>query len=131
MVANDGRLQAEKIRDHVVGKVEKFGLNFETDIINGSNDGCTTMEKYGRLIEKFIQLCLAHGFQLGVVKVIYIPMASKKKELKNAASNAFVDDDDDDANSDIDSEEEEDDNDDIGIITETPLKILKFQGKIY
>ena len=82
MVPGEGRLTAEVIRNNVVQRVEKFGLCVKTDCIMGTNDGCTTMEKYGRLLDKLIQFCLAHGFQLAVVKGIYILLTKPKPHNK-------------------------------------------------
>ena len=107
MVPGDGRLPAEKIRDHVVGRLEKFGLNYKTDIINGTNDGCNTMIKYGDLLKILIQLCLAHGFQLGIVKTIYVGKAKKDKAQK--ISDEFKDNSEDQIEeNDVEEFDEED-----------------------
>ena len=148
MVPGEGRLTAEVIRNNVVERVEKFGLCVKTDCIMGTNDGCTTMEKYGRLLDKLIQFCLAHGFQLAVVKGIYI-LLSKPKKKKNSLSVAFengndseVENDSEDEESDeedryvfedenelqYEPEDENDDNDESGLVIEAPTEILKFQG---
>ena len=150
MVPGEGRLTAEVIRNNVVQRVEKFGLCVKTDCIMGTNDGCTTMEKYGRLLDKLIQFCLAHGFQLAVVKGIYI-LLSKPKKKKNSLSVAFENENDSEVEVEADSEDEEsdeedryvfedenelqyepedenDDNDESGLVIEAPKEILKFQG---
>ena len=147
MVPGEGRLTAEVIRNNVVQRVEKFGLCVKTDCIMGTNDGCTTMEKYGRLLDKLIQFCLAHGFQLAVVKGIYILLTKPKK--KNSLSESFVPeediaDDSEDEESDeeeryvfedenelqYEPEDENDDNDESGLVNEAPKEILKFQGML-
>ena len=148
MVPGEGRLTAEVIRNNVVQRVEKFGLCVKTDCIMGTNDGCTTMEKYGRLLDKLIQFCLAHGFQLAVVKGIYI-LLSKPKKKKNSLSVAFENENDSEVEADSEDEEsdeedryvfedenelqyepedENDDNDESGLVIEAPKEILKFQG---
>ena len=113
MVPGNGRLPAEKIKEHVVKKVESFGLNFKTDILNGTNDGCTTMEKYGDLIKKLIQLCLAHGIQLGVVKGIY--KEPKKKKTKKTTEIEVEENDSDveENDSDVEEYDEIDSDDDL------------------
>ena len=103
MVPGHGRLPATTIKAHYVKKIESFGLNFKRDIINSTNDGCTTMEKLGRLIKKLMQLCLAHGMQLGIVKVIY--MAYKK--ILNDQTNDQDDDDQDGDDQEDDASEDE------------------------
>ena len=127
MVPGDGSLTAEIIRDHVVAKVEQFGLCYKTDCINGTNDGCTTMIKYGELLAKLIQLCLAHGVQLSVVKTVYnLPAGQLAITNQPIQSN-----DDDDENEDTDDEEEDvDENspDETGLVDEAP-EILELQGK--
>ena len=145
MVPGDGRLPATKIRDHVVGRVEKFGLCFKTDVINGTNDGCKTMIKYGKEIKKRLQLCLAHGTQLSVVKVNYIKKKKPKKTNAEvepekasdtfAGSDEEIDDDDDQvtiysdveeedqmlaSDDDQDNESDEDEEDLTGLIEEAP-----------
>ena len=148
MVPGEGRLTAEVIRNNVVQRVEKFGLCVKTDCIMGTNDGCTTMEKYGRLLDKLIQFCLAHGFQLAVVKGIYI-LLSKPKKKKNSLSVAFENGNDSEVEADSEDEEsdeedryvfedenelqyepedENEDNDESGLVIEAPKEILKFQG---
>ena len=108
MVPGHGRLPADVIKEHYVRKIESFGLNFKKDILNSTNDGCKTMEKLGELIKKLMQLCLAHGLQLGVVKTFYLNMI--KKTLGNQNENITDDDYDDNSDEDqTDSEDEESD----------------------
>ena len=79
MVPGHGRLPATTIKQHYVKKIESFGLNFKRDIINSTNDGCSTMTKLQELLKILMQLCLVHGIQLGIVKVFYKVM----KEIQN------------------------------------------------
>ena len=117
MVPGHGRLPADVIKEHYVRKIESFGLNFKKDILNSTNDGCKTMEKLGELIKKLMQLCLAHGMQLGVVKTFYLNMI--KKTLGNQNENITDDDYDDNSDEDqTDSEVEESDEEEEEQISE-------------
>ena len=77
MVPGEGSCPAEKIKEHLVNKLESFGINYKTDTIINTLDACSLNKKLGDLMKKLIQLCLAHGVQLGIVKTIY---KNKKKE---------------------------------------------------
>ena len=77
MVPGEGSCPAEKIKEHLVNKLESFGINYKTDTIINTLDACSLNKKLGDLMKKLIQLCLAHGVQLGIVKTIY---QNKKKE---------------------------------------------------
>ena len=111
MVPAEGRTPAEKVKIHLVNKLESFGIDYKKDTINGTLDGCTTNIKLGRLLKKLLQLCLAHGFQLGIVKTLYV----KKKKKNNPNSDENENDDetneDESTNEDTESEEEEEEAD--------------------
>ena len=77
MVPGEGSCPAEKIKEHLVNKLESFGINYKTDTIINTLDACSLNKKLGDLMKKLIQLCLAHGVQLGIVKTVY---KNKKKE---------------------------------------------------
>ena len=80
MVPGVGRLTANVIKEKYIKRIEAFGLNFVRDIINSTNDGCSVMKSVGKkILPKLMQLCLAHGFQLGVVKTFYLNQKKKKK----------------------------------------------------
>ena len=72
MVPGEGRLPAPIIKNHVVEKVGNFGLVVKKHTINGTLDGCNTNKALGKLLDILIQFCLAHSFQLGIVKVVYV-----------------------------------------------------------
>ena len=52
-------------------KLEKYKLNFDTDIVAIITDGASVMKKVGKIINIDQQLCFAHGVQLGVIEVLY------------------------------------------------------------
>ena len=110
MVPGEGRLPATKVMEHLVKRQESFGVNYKTDTIAGTLDGCTTNIKVGKELKKLLQLCLAHGFQLGIVKTVYKPL--KKKELDSNDMTAS-------ANSESDHEEEEEENDSVEEVVES------------
>lgn len=92
MVRGEGRLPASKIKTLYKERIESFGLDFDKHIINSSNDGCSTMILLGKLMDILMQLCLAHGVQLAILKVFYILV---KKLSKKSSENvqAFEDED--------------------------------------
>ena len=146
MVPAIGRTPAEKVYEHYVKKHESFGINYKTDTINGTLDGCTTNQKVGRLLKKFIQLCLAHGVQLGIVKTIYKGM-KEKNPIEHELADEVVDDNDEEiesldgmSDSDIgdESEVEEDNSDDseneeeeMGLFEVEPEETLELNDEKY
>ena len=83
MVPAYGHLPASKLKEKYVQRIEAFGLSFKQDVINSTNDGCAVMKLVGKKIKpKLMQLCLAHGFQLGICKTVY----KKKKKPKEDSS---------------------------------------------
>ena len=76
MVPGEGRLPATAIQKHLEEKLGSFGLTIRKHMINGTLDGCNTNKALLELLKIVKQLCLAHSFQLGIVKVVYV---NKKK----------------------------------------------------
>ena len=76
MVPGEGRLPATAIQKHLEEKLGSFGLTIRKHMINGTLDGCNTNKALLELLKILKQLCLAHSFQLGIVKVVYV---NKKK----------------------------------------------------
>ena len=76
MVPGEGRLPAPAIKKHLEEKLGSFGLTIRKHMINGTLDGCNTNKALLELLKIVKQLCLAHSFQLGIVKVVYV---NKKK----------------------------------------------------
>ena len=91
MVPGEGRLPATKVMEHLVKRQESFGVNYKTDTIAGTLDGCTTNIKVGKELKKLLQLCLAHGFQLGIVKTVYKPLKKKQLDTDDMASQSESD----------------------------------------
>ena len=135
MVPGHGRLPAAKIKEHMIKRIESFGLNFKTDTINGTNDGCNTMISYGKMIRpKFMQLCLAHGGQLAILKVVC--KKEKNPILNEEVTPANDEETEVEINADVDEDEsdnesmtsEDEDEDETGLVNENPDDLLEFQG---
>ena len=137
MVPGHGRLPADVIKEHYVRKIESFGLTFKKDILNSTNDGCKTMEKLGELIKKLMQLCLAHGLQLGVVKTFYLDLMKKTTENQNVNEDDYDDNSDEDqTDSEVEEEDEQnsenDDDDNVEseeFENEDVIDVLKLKRK--
>lgn len=65
-------MNANKCREVVSTKIEEFGFNFN-DIVSVTTDGAAVMKKLdlNLPLQTHHQLCLAHGIQLAVIKVLY------------------------------------------------------------
>ena len=66
-----GSFSAERCVDAVSNKLNEFGIEFEADIIAVTTDGCSMIQKFGRLIPTLNQLSYAHGLQLVIHDVFY------------------------------------------------------------
>ncbi|GBP55689.1 hypothetical protein EVAR_18981_1 [Eumeta japonica] len=66
-------------------KLSEFDLSLDKDIVGITTDGASVMKKVGRLIEPLLQLCYAHGVQLGITDVIY------KKTVQSNPEEEFED----------------------------------------
>lgn len=65
-----GSMPAEKCVEILNKKLSEFQLGF-TNIVSITTDGVSVMKKVGKLIDPHHQLCIAHGIQLAVIKVLY------------------------------------------------------------
>lgn len=121
MVPGDGKNPSEKIKKDLIAKLKSFGIHYEKHTVNSTLDGCNTNKKLARLMKKLLQLCLAHGVQLGVVKTLYV--ATKNKDTTSSGLELASTNDDeiesdheemdesDTVDMDNNSEEEYDEND--------------------
>ena len=125
MVAVSGPCPAKKYKEKAQMKIKAFGLDPNKDIINFSNDGCSTMKKLGRLVKPILmQLCLAHGGQLGVLDVFYKKNKNDDEDSDDEDSDDENQEISDENDEDFDQEDDEFDNDDdvedeSGLIDET------------
>ncbi|UYV70780.1 hypothetical protein LAZ67_8000576 [Cordylochernes scorpioides] len=71
-----GVFSSEQCKYVIGAKLLEFGIDFETDIVCVTTDGCAMMVKLGHIIGPLQQLCYAHGLHLAVMDVLY----DKKKE---------------------------------------------------
>lgn len=109
-----GSMPAEKCVEILNKKLSEFQLGF-TNIVSITTDGASVMKKVGKLIDPHHQLCIAHGIQLAVIKVLY-----NKTDLhvadKLCDENIDEDNELDKSNeSDSDNEENEISNDNLEI----------------
>ncbi|UYV74402.1 hypothetical protein LAZ67_11003411 [Cordylochernes scorpioides] len=72
-----GVFSSEQCKYVIGAKLLEFGIDFETDIVCVTTDGCAMMVKLGHIIGPLQQLCYAHGLHLAVMDVLY---AKKKRE---------------------------------------------------
>ncbi|UYV80790.1 hypothetical protein LAZ67_19001745 [Cordylochernes scorpioides] len=71
-----GVFSSEQCKYVIGAKLLEFGIDFETDIVCVTTDGCAMMVKLGHIIGPLQQLCYAHGLHLAVMDVLY----AKKKD---------------------------------------------------
>ena len=76
-----GRFSAEVCSSLISEKLSEFGINFKTDIVAITTDGCSMMKKLGRISPPFQQLCYAHGLQLVIQDVFYCKQSTNTSEL--------------------------------------------------
>ena len=120
MVAVPGRCRSEKYKEFVMNKIKiHTGLNFNTHILNFTNDGCNTMKKVGRLIKPILmQLCLSHVIHLSVCDVFFKKKAAVSEQDDDDEEDEAPDQNSDDDESEDEDDDYDDDNDDFGIIDE-------------
>ena len=83
----------------VTNHLKSFCINFETDVVSSTGDGCQMMVKFGRECPVIYQLCLNHGLHLGVCDALY------KKPMLHHAAEKYVEnipDEEDAVEDDID-----------------------------
>ena len=112
MVPGHGSLPAEKIKELYVARIERFGLNFNKHVINSTNDGCSTMIKLKKELKKLMQLCLVHGIQLGIVKIVYVDDKENTVEIEVDQTNVESDDDEEEYTDESEDDETEANNED-------------------
>ena len=145
MVPGEGSCPAEKIKEHLVNKLESFGINYKTDTIINTLDACSLNKKLGDLMKKLIQLCLAHGVQLGIIKTVYKNKKKEKTSLDEVEDQPVLDEqnlvenemedqtsDSEDEMSDVEAEAndsgEEMDESDLEVGDESDLEVGDEQG---
>lgn len=105
-----GSMPADKCLILIKNKLEEFGIFFK-NIVSITTDGASVMKKVIKIIDVNVnhQLCLAHGIQLAVIKVLY-----SKNNLEEIEDEEPVKlpDTDDCENSDCDNDEDDDDEND-------------------
>ena len=71
LVRVSGSFSAERCSKTISDKLNEFGIDFETDIVGLTTDGCAMMKKVGKLIPALHQLCYAHGLQLVIHDIFH------------------------------------------------------------
>ncbi|UYV73977.1 hypothetical protein LAZ67_11001680 [Cordylochernes scorpioides] len=96
-----GVFSSEQCKYVIGAKLLEFGIDFETDIVCVTTDGCAMMVKLGHIIGPLQQLCYAHGLHLAMMDVLY---AKKKERVVPEFVSATV--------NEAESDHSEDDNED-------------------
>lgn len=68
-----GSAPAEVLLNLVAKRLQNYELRIDENIVCLVTDGTSTMRKIGRISGSEHQLCLAHGIQLAVMEVLYLP----------------------------------------------------------
>ncbi|KAI6658832.1 hypothetical protein LOD99_15157 [Oopsacas minuta] len=89
------RFSSEACSKIISLKLKEFGIEFETDVISITTDGCSMMKKLGKIIPTNQQLCYAHGLQLEIQDVIYQKQLSETEEIYSSTSETDEDEDED------------------------------------
>ena len=82
LVRIKGSMPAEKCITYLQNTLKEFSIAIE-NIISIITDGAALMKKVGRLLDVNHQLCLAHGIQLSVIKVLYKRSVSDNISVEN------------------------------------------------
>ena len=82
LVRIKGSIPAEKCITYLQKTLKEFSIAIE-NIISIITDGAAVMKKIGRLLDVNHQLCLAHGIQLSVIKVLYKRSVSDNISVEN------------------------------------------------
>lgn len=124
-----GSMPAERCVILIESKLKEFGISLE-NIVSITTDGASVMKKAIRLTNANHQLCLVHGIQLAVIKVLYsknnfsdIDNAHTSVELPADANDNDIFDDDND-------EDDEDNGEGFGIVQDmiTDSHLNSFQN---
>ncbi|KAI6658967.1 hypothetical protein LOD99_14643 [Oopsacas minuta] len=95
LVRIKGRFSSEACSKIISLKLKEFGIEFETDVISITTDGCSMMKKLGKIIPTSQQLCYAHGLQDVIQDVIYQKQLSETEEIYSSTSETDEDEDED------------------------------------
>lgn len=79
--------------------MELFGIDFESQIVSISCDGCSVMTRLGKNIAPEQQLCQAHGIHLAVKEVMY----AKEKKANQLTEGQDERNSDEDIEDDVDA----------------------------
>lgn len=71
MIRIHGSCTAETCVSLLKDRLKSFNLDFEKDIVGMTTDGAKVMQKVGKLMSCYQQLCYAHGIQLAINDVLY------------------------------------------------------------
>lgn len=97
LVRVNGSMPAERCVELIDNQLKEYELSFDKHIVCITTDGASVMTKVEKIIKSNQQLCLVHGIQLAVIKVLYstTPVVS---------TNTNVDIDDDHSENKVDEE---------------------------
>lgn len=104
------RIHGSCTAEHCVRMVEEhlksFNVNLKNDIIGMTTDGASVMQKVGRLMPCYHQLCYAHGIQLAVVDILYKKNTEERQQSPQEAEEKLSTSDDEDEDYDDDLSED-------------------------
>ena len=87
MIRVKGSMKSEKAIELVQGRLAKFNLNLDTDIVATTTDGASVMIKVGRETYPLHIACLSHAIHLCICDVLYKEKL-KINEFNNKNNNA-------------------------------------------
>ena len=94
MVRVEGIMSAERAVDLVKGRLSKFNLNLDNDIVATITDGASIMNKFGRITSPLHCTCFAHAIHLSVCDVLYKTRDSSVPHVVDYELDADDEDDD-------------------------------------
>lgn len=80
LVPINGSCTAETCVELLKNRLKSFELDLENDIVGITTDGARVMQKVGKLLSCYQQLCYAHGVQLAITDVLYKQTKSPEAE---------------------------------------------------
>ncbi|KAH9634606.1 hypothetical protein HF086_009258 [Spodoptera exigua] len=66
-----GSMNAAKCIQLIESKLNEYGISLTQDIVAQTTDGCSLMVAFGKSLQSYHQLCIAHAVQLAIVDVMY------------------------------------------------------------
>ena len=111
-------MKSEKAIELIQGRLAKFNLNLDTDIVATITDGASAMMKVGRQTSPLHIVCLLHAIHLCICDILY-KEKRKINEFNNKNNNAYDNEvEEDDSDLDETTEDNFDELPDIVLVSE-------------